>query len=63
MRTKDPTKKQRNIRVSKEDNRIFKMMLLDLYDISVFRTPDQLADELFQIGLHVKNNEIQKLKS
>jgi hypothetical protein len=62
MRTKDPNKKQRNIRVSKEDNRIFKQMLLDLYDISVFRTPDQLADELFILGLHTKRKDLKSMK-
>ena len=45
---------RRNIGISPEDNRIFKQILLDLYDIGVFRTPDQLADEIFRIGLYVK---------
>jgi hypothetical protein len=58
MRIKDPNKKQRNIRVSAEENRIFKQMLLDLYDIGVFRSPDQLADELFSLGLHLKRRNL-----
>jgi hypothetical protein len=58
MRIKDPNKKQRNIRVSAEENRIFKQMLLDLYDRGIFRTPDQLADELFSLGLHLKRRNL-----
>lgn len=64
MAKKIKEKTQRVIRVSKENNRIFKQMLLDLYDIGVFRTPDELADELFEIGLFTKqkglSNDIQK---
>ena len=48
----------RLVRVSKENNRIFKQMLLDLYDIGVFRTPDELADELFEIGLNTKKKNL-----
>jgi len=64
---KNPTMKQKEktgrvIRVSKENNRIFKQMLLDLYDINVFRTPDQLADELFEKGLHAKAKELRHEK-
>jgi hypothetical protein len=55
---KQKEKTGRVIRVSKENNRKFKQMLLDLYDINVFRTPDQLADELFEIGLHAKAKEL-----
>jgi hypothetical protein len=60
MAKKIKEKTQRVIRVSKENNRIFKQMLLDLYDIGVFRTPDELADELFQIGLYSKAHTIRE---
>jgi hypothetical protein len=60
MQNKDEKPRGRVVRVKREDNRIFKQMLLDLYDIGVFRTPDQLADELFQIGLHTKNNQLKQ---
>ena len=49
----------RVIRVTRDDNRIFKQMLLDLYDVNVFRTSDQLADELFSLGLHTKNKSLK----
>jgi hypothetical protein len=58
MAKKIKEKTQRVIRVSKENNRIFKQMLLDLYDIGVFRTPDELADELFEIGLNTKKKNL-----
>lgn len=58
MAKKIKEKTQRVIRVTKENNRIFKQMLLDLYDMNVFRTPNELADELFEKGLHEKRKEL-----
>ena len=58
MAKKIKEKTSRMIRVSKENNRIFKQMLLDLYDIGVFRTPDELADELFELGLNTKKKSL-----
>jgi hypothetical protein len=55
--------KGRNVLVSKEDNRIFRQMLLDLYDKGIFRTPPQLADELFTLGLHTKLKELANGKN
>ena len=52
------TGKGRTIFVTDSDNRIFKQMLLDLYDINVFRSPDQLADEIFSLGLHTKKRNL-----
>jgi hypothetical protein len=52
------TGKGRTVFVMDSDNRIFKQMLLDLYDIGVFRSPDQLADELFSLGLHLKRKNL-----
>ena len=63
MQRKDPKRiRGRVVRVTFENNRKFKQMLLDLYDINVFRTPDQLADELFEIGLHAKAKELSNEK-
>jgi hypothetical protein len=44
----------RVVRVKRETNRLFKQLLLDLYDREVFRTPDELADEVFELGVHTK---------
>lgn len=59
MKRKDPKRDRgRVVRVTFENNRIFKQMLLDLYDMGIFRTPNQLADELFEKGLHEKRKEL-----
>jgi len=52
----------RVIQVSKTDNRLFKQILLDLYDKNVLKTPSQLADELFSLGLHTKEKELRDEK-
>jgi hypothetical protein len=53
-------KKGRVVRVSKETNRIFKQILLDLEDRGIERTPNQLADELFEIGVFSKESELKR---
>jgi hypothetical protein len=58
MRTKDPTRKQRNIRVSNPDNGIFHLILFQYREMGVKKTPDQLADELFSLGLHLKRRNL-----
>jgi len=62
MSKKFKEKTGRVIRVSRDDNRIFKQMLLDLYDMEVFRSPDELADELFSLGLHTKAKDLRNEK-
>ena len=49
----------RVIQITKEDNRIFKQMILDLYDMGIFRTSNELADELFSLGLHTKAKSLK----
>ena len=61
MAKKDKT--GRVIRVSKQTNRIFKQILLDLEDMKVDKTPDQLADELFENGVYAKMKEIEISKT
>lgn len=59
MKSKDPKRDRgRVVRVTFENNRIFKQMLLDLYDIGIYRSPNDLADELFEKGLHAKRKEL-----
>ena len=59
MAKKNKETQGRVIRVTKQDNRIFRQLLLDLYDHGIFRTPDELADELFSLGLHVKEKSLR----
>jgi hypothetical protein len=63
MLNKKKLPRSRVIRVTFDDNQLFKQMLLDLYNLDVFRTPDELADELFQMGLYAKAHTIRESKS
>lgn len=62
MLNKKKLPRKRVIRVTFNDNQVFKQMILDLYDMDIFRTPDELADELFQIGLYAKAHVIRQTK-
>ena len=62
MAKKFKEKTGRVIRVTRDNNRLFKQMLLDLYDMDIFRTPDELADELFSYGLHTKAKDLRDEK-
>jgi len=59
MQKKDPKRARgRVVRVSFENNKLFKRLIIDLYDMNVFRTPDEFADEIFELGLHTKAKEL-----
>jgi NTP pyrophosphatase (non-canonical NTP hydrolase) len=62
MLNKNKEPRKRIIRVTFADNQVFKQMLLDLYDMNVFKTPDELADELFQLGLYAKSHTVREAK-
>lgn len=55
-------KKGRVVRVSKPVNRIFRQILLDLEDMGIEKTPDQLADELFENAIYAKDKELRNEK-
>ena len=56
--TKEKT--SRVIRISKQVKRVFKQIQLDLEDMGIERRPDELADELFELGVYTKEKELKK---
>ena len=53
-------KTSRVIRISKQVKRVFKQIQLDLEDMGIERRPDELADELFELGVYTKEKELKK---
>jgi hypothetical protein len=53
-------KTSRVIRISKQVKRVFKQIQLDLEDMGIERRPDELADELFELGVYTKQKELKK---
>ena len=49
----------RVVRVSKTVQRVFKQILWDLEDMGVKKTPNQLADELFESAVYNKEKELR----